>query len=352
MIVPLKALSSSTFLSAGLLTIMHLRRAYALVVNPNQSYVSRRQLLTSASSLGFASTFLSQSAGAAPPMTIKEAESPASQFERKRRKLPSKLLRSALNFDFAVLLMRSSYNAMDEIDCVPMDQFQKDFFFIRQAEYLPYISSLGAGLVKQGDLSDPYYFDFISFAQYSTIYRDCTVNPPMVFEESQPVLVGEENQEFVTKIIKRDPAILSNDMLPTRHDELVGSKILDKLNEIFGETPSAIPPLNSESSANNVVASLQQLMNLFLIQGFAFDGKVELKKEGLNGKLSGSEIVLTLTAPANLWSGAALQLKKANPTNDFLLKTAKTFLRRAGFEIASSHLKYTNSQEISTLTIK
>jgi hypothetical protein len=285
-------------------------------------------------------------------MTTKEAESPGSQLERKRRKAPSKLLRSNINFNFAVLLMRSSYNAMDELDCVPMDQFQKDFFFIRQAEYLPYLNSLGAGLVKQGDLSDPYYFDFISFAQYATIYRDVNIDPPMVFEESQPVLVGEDNQEFVTKVIRRDPAVLSNAMLPNRHSEIVGDKILDKLDELFGATPSKIPALDSESNAKNAVASLQQLMNLFLIEGFAYDGKVELKKEGPNGGVSGSQIEMTLTSPATLWSGAALQLKKANTTNDFLLKTAKAFLRRAGYDVSSSSLKYTSSQEISSLTIR
>ena len=341
------------FICAALLAI-NLPRSYALNLNLNlnRSGISRRHALASVSTFSFASTFLPQNSNAAPPMTVREAESPASQFERKRRKAPSKLLRSTLTFDFAVLLMRSSYNAMDALDCVPMDQFQKDFFFIRQAEWLPYLSSLGPGLVKQGDLSDPYYFDFISFAQYATIYRDVTLDPPMVFEESQPVIVGEDNQEFITKVIRRDPAVLSNSMLPGRHEELVGSKILDELNDLFGETTSSIPPLDSQSSAKNAVASLQQMMNLFLIQGFAFDGKVELKKEGANGKLSGSQIEMTLTAPATLWSGAALQLKKANTTNDFLLKTAKTFLKRAGYDISSSSLKYTSSQEISTLTVR
>ena len=233
-----------------------------------------------------------------------------------------------------------------------MDQFQKDFFFIRQAEYLPYTASLGPGLVKQGDLSDPYYFDFISFAQYATIYRDVTVDPPMVFEEQQPVIVGDEDkQQFISKIIRRDPT-LTNSMLAKRHDELVGSMILNRLNEIFGETTSAIPNIDSNSSARNASASLQQLTNLFLINGFAFEGSVELKKEGPNGGISGSQFEIKLTSPANLWSGQALQLKKAFPSNDFLLKTVKIFLSRAGYEISSSSIKYTSSQEISTLTVR
>ena len=318
----------------------------------NKALISRRNAILSFSTVGITSTCLPRISNGAQTMTIKEAESPSARLERKRRKPPSKLLRSAMNFDFAVLLMRSSYNAMDELDCVPMDQFQKDFFFIRQAEYLPYTTSLGPGLVKQGDLSDPYYFDFISYAQYATIYRDATVDPLMVFEESQPIIVGEdEKQEFITKVIKRDPAKLSNAMLPQRHYEIVGNKILEKLDELFGETPSAIPPVNSQSTSKNLVDSLKQIVNLFLINGFAFDGKVELIKDSPDGKIPGSQIEITLTAPATLWSGKALQLKKANITNDFLLKTATAFLKRSGYDVKSS-LKYTSSQEISTLIIR
>jgi hypothetical protein len=57
-----------------------------------------------------------------------------------------------------------------------------------------------------------------------------------------------------------------------------------------------------------------------------------------------------LTAPANLWSGQALQGKKAYPTNDFLRKTAKVMLKRAGYEVTSS-LKYTTSEEVSSFEI-
>ena len=42
------------------------------------------------------------------------------------------------------------------------DQFQRDFFLIRQAEYEQYVKDLGPGMVQQGYLTDPYYFDFIS----------------------------------------------------------------------------------------------------------------------------------------------------------------------------------------------
>jgi hypothetical protein len=122
-----------------------------------------------------------------------------------------------------------------------MDQFQRDFFLIRQAEYEPYVNALGPGVVQQGMLTDPYYFDFISFAQYATISREIAQDPPFVFEEQQPVDVGEgQPQKFVAAIIKRDPG-LKNDMLATEHDRLVGHAILHRLDETFGGTASAIP---------------------------------------------------------------------------------------------------------------
>ena len=34
-----------------------------------------------------------------------------------------------MELPFAAVLMRSSYNALDEIDIIPMDEFQKRFFY-------------------------------------------------------------------------------------------------------------------------------------------------------------------------------------------------------------------------------
>jgi hypothetical protein len=57
---------------------------------------------------------------AALPVTIDEADGLAARAERAIRPKPPKALRPRLNQDFAVLLMRSSYNALDQIDCVAM----------------------------------------------------------------------------------------------------------------------------------------------------------------------------------------------------------------------------------------
>jgi hypothetical protein len=346
-------MNKSIFLKAiSFIVLPHV--GVGLQINTSSS-TSRRAVLSTISTLASV-PLVPQSSGAAVPLTAQDADNFAAKLDRKLRKPPPKILRQNLNLDFAVLLMRSSYNAVDELDFVAMDQFQKDFFLIRQAEYLPYVNELGPGLVKQGELVDPYYFDFISFAQYATIFRDITIDPAVVFEEQQPIIVGEgedEHQEFIAKVIKRDPSI-ENSMLKNKHDEMVGTKILDKLNETFGQTKAAIPFIaeGSRPDSTKLLVALQQLVNLFVISGFAFDGKVVLKKEPKSTDTgSGSQFEITFNAPANLWSGQALAAKKANPTNDFLLKTAKILMKRAGYKVSSTSLTYTSTQEISTISI-
>ena len=101
---------------------------------------------------------------------LEDTKRTITSFELRReavgRPKPTKLFRRQLDQQFAVLLMRTSYSVLDEMDVVAMDQFQRDFFLIRSTYYEDYVSSLGgSGVVKQGDLTDPSYFDYISFAQ-------------------------------------------------------------------------------------------------------------------------------------------------------------------------------------------
>lgn len=71
--------------------------------------------LGSASFLLFPST-----ATAAGPITAKETDSLGVLVRRALRPKPPKILRQKLTQEFAVLLMRSSYNALDQLDCVAM----------------------------------------------------------------------------------------------------------------------------------------------------------------------------------------------------------------------------------------
>lgn len=323
------------------------------------SGLSRRRWIStaarSASSASAGLLLLPPPAPAAPPLTAASADDPPARLERLLRPRPARVLRPRMNLDFAVLLMRSSYNAVDEIDVVAMDQFQRDFFLVRQAEYRTYADALGVGAMTQGDLADPNYFDFISFAQYATINREI-VDPPSVFEEQQPVDAGEgEPQRFERVVVRRD-ASLANGDLPKRHAELVGGAILDKLDEKFGATASAIPRMEpgSRPGADAVLAAVKQMVNLFVVSGFAFDGNATiLKRNGENAVgAAGTQFCITFTSPATLWSGQSLKAKSnAVLTNDFALKTAREMLSRAGYKVANASVKYANNQEITTFTV-
>jgi len=316
-------------------------------------------------------------AHAAAPLDTVETDSIGAILKRKYfLPKPTRLLRPKLSIDFAVSLMRASYNVLDELDCVPMDQFQRDFFLIRQAEYQTYVAGLGGfGTVSQGDLTDPNYFDFISFAQYSAISRDVNEDPlPVVFTEQQlapslspppegdknsPFVVGSsEVSRFVDVVVRRDPNLLDNRLLPIEHSKRVGNRILQRIEDIFGRTASALPDLGSLGARPDpelVLSALKQLVNVFLLSGFALDGSAEMISASSTGGRSGgmkkSQFTMTLNSPSNLWSGKALQSRKANPTNDFLLKTAKSLVTRYGYVVSSSSIKYVNTDEISTFSI-
>lgn len=204
-------------------------------------------------------------------------------------------------------------------------------------------------------MADPNYFDFISFAQYSTISREI-INPQAVFEEQQPVEVGEnELQKFNTVVVKRDTTI-PNSELPQRHTEIVGNAIYDKLIEKFGDTASAIPKIPTREIGDKVdesaiLAAIKQMVNLFLVQGFAWDGNATMQTSEAKGR-GATQFTITFTSPATLWSGQSLQAKNAVLLNDFALKTVKAILSRAGYKVENAMVKYKNNQEITSFTVE
>ena len=339
-----------------------------------------------------ATAFLVQPAYAVAPITLEEAETGLSRAMRLIRPRPPKILRQRLNLDFAVLLMRSSYAATDAIDVIAMNQFQRDFFLIRSAEYQPYIQQLGPGFVQQGDLTDPSYFDFISFAQYVTINRALS-DPATLFEELQPIIVEtsntksspdtssststttEELQRFETVVVRRHLA--DNELVP-EHDKLVGQAILQYIDERYGDTDSRLPEFGGSGRttiAADMEASLTQLVKLFVVNGFAWDGSVvavvgdpqpsssSSASTPANGSTTtAATFCLTLQSPATLWGAQSFQQISGLPSgvvapprrlrNDFLLKTAQQLALRRGYRVTNAYAKVQGNQEISYLSIR
>lgn len=72
--------------------------------------------------------------------------------------------------------------------------------------------------IKQGDLTDPDYFDFISFAQYASVAMAMR-NGRDIFEEK----VGADGEK---RTVQRDPEFLDNARLPEEHARRTGDRIL------------------------------------------------------------------------------------------------------------------------------
>lgn len=63
------------------------------------------------------------------------------------------LRRRALDQRFAVLLLRSGYDAVDALDFIPMDNFQRIFWKLRQSEQEPYNFQYDPLKPRVGDLT-------------------------------------------------------------------------------------------------------------------------------------------------------------------------------------------------------
>ncbi|KAJ1456560.1 hypothetical protein M885DRAFT_616198 [Pelagophyceae sp. CCMP2097] len=215
--------------------------------------------------------------------------------------------RQRLVLDFAVQLMRSSYNAVDDLDFVAMDAFQKKFFLLRQDEWQPYKDKVAAKVGSppfQGDLEDASYFDFISFAQYETI-NECLKRPQALFEE----LVDAEGE---TLVVARANGVNDGD-LAAAHARIVGDSLLAFISDRFQDIAF------DASTPQDVAANVRRLVNWLCVLGFAADSTVSL---------DGSALSVRLLGPANLWS---LKATKANAApNDFLAKLVQAYLRRVG----------------------
>lgn len=72
--------------------------------------------------------------------------------------------------------------------------------------------------IKQGDLTDPDYFDFISFAQYASVAAAMR-NGRDIFEER----IGAEGEK---QTVQRNPDFSDNGKLPEEHSRRVGDRIL------------------------------------------------------------------------------------------------------------------------------
>ena len=243
----------------------------------------------------------------------------------KRPPIP-KFVRAELQQDFAVCLMRNSYNVVDGLDFVAMDAFQKRFFLARQDEWEPYYSKARQQLGRppnQGELTDPLYFDFISFAQYKVI-NEFLRAPKQAFEE----LVTAEGD---TTVVIRNATSVENAKLADEHSRRVGDAALDFVLSKFSNLPPTTGVLAPQPmSPAELAANVNKLCVLIAVLGFSVDA---------SATLVGSALRCEFVAPANYWGLKVLAgspLSRQPLLNDFGAKIVGAYLARCGFFAARS----------------
>jgi hypothetical protein len=114
------ALSSQVIHFIGVMAMMLPNQNKQKPKTNDCNFKERRNFLSQASSLLLVPAVFPSVANGAIPVTVKDTDSIGAMARRAFRQKPPKVLRRKLDMKFAVLLMRSSYNALDTLDCVAM----------------------------------------------------------------------------------------------------------------------------------------------------------------------------------------------------------------------------------------
>jgi len=230
--------------------------------------------------------------------------------------------------EFAVLLMRSSYNATDEMDFVPMDEFQKDQFLKRQAEWEGYKDRVALADLPmiQGDLPNPLYLDFMSYIQYHTIEKK--MRPGTARQK----FFEKNGAEGTVSVVQRPPSLEDDRVLPREFLERVGDRLLRWMVDKYNTSPNkrcCMIRFAKQPSLDFIVSNLKQIGEIFVQNGYC-DKVVVQKYEDL---FSPKRIRFTSLLPATLWSYQVLKGEESRITNDFDARVVMAYLRKCGVKV-------------------
>eukprot|EP00904_Undaria_pinnatifida_P013133 jgi/Undpi1/8950/HiC_scaffold_26.g11411.m1 len=190
--------------------------------------------------------------------------------------------------------------------------------------------------IKQGDLTDPDYFDFISFAQYASVAMAIR-NGRDIFEEK----VGAEGEK---RTVQRDPEFKDNGLLPDEHARRVGDRILAYCTETFSATKLA-PVVGQGLAVPELQEGCERIMNLLRLNFYLLDYTVE-------SDLGRGLITVKATAPATIWGQQVLMRRKDRPTNDFEAKAVLAYLRACGIGGATYSTAFNGLDAIHTFRLR
>lgn len=230
--------------------------------------------------------------------------------------------------------MRSVYDAVDALDFVSMSEFQANFWKYRQSQYEPYTLQYSPIRIKQGDLQDANYFDFISFAQMASVGQ-AIAKGKQVFEEFCEECPDQK------KVVMRNARYKDNASLPSAVEEMAGDNIYRGLRDGFrGRDFGAPIQQSSDTHISRLVDDAQNILNIFVQNGYALKAKVSSVTEGCSEGsceyhgASGARgsFQIKLDGPANLWGMAALANQGSNLHTAYSALAVDGYLRASGVE--------------------
>ena len=233
---------------------------------------------------------------------------------------PVRFPRAPLDIKLAVLLLRSTYETVDAMDVMAMDTFQINFWKSRQSEWEPYTQQYSPLKIEQGKLTDPLYFDFISYTQFKVVSKE--------IPRSQSVFEERSGAEGTTKVVRRDATLSDNKVLPAVLAQRLGDTIYARVRYGFEGTDFDAPEPSFDGDVDSAVGGMRKLVNSFVRKGYALKSAVDVVNNGVGDKQR--VVTIRLDGPATLWSAQALAAAGVAPTNEYLGYALTGYLRLCG----------------------
>jgi len=299
--------------------------AATAALSPRFVSLSRRAALAAALASAFATAVAPPRPASAsappqqPPLAALPATSPFASFVQPG---PVPFPRRTLDLRFAVLLMRACYDGVDGADALQMRDFQVLFWKRREAEVEAYSQLISPLAARKGDLSDPLYFDFISYSQLLAADAAVRGHPPRVFEEEYDECELRPDQDecpILTRVVRRELP-LSDDDLPSEVWRRSGDGIYAALRDGFrGETFAGVPPPPAAGATPaEVAAGFRALLAVFVGRGYALSADVtEAGGGGEDGggaaaaAAGGLSLRVSVQGAATQWGAAALASRRS-----------------------------------------
>ena len=247
---------------------------------------------------------------------------------------PVRFPRAPIDIKLAVLLLRSTYETVDALDMMAMDTFQINFWKSRQSEWEPYTQQYSPLKIEQGKLTDPLYFDFISYTQFKVVAKE--------IPRSQSVFEERSGAEGTTKVIRRDANLSDNKLLPAVLAQRLGDTVYARMRYGFEGTDFDVPEPAFGGDVDEAAAGMRKLVNAFVRKGYALKSSVEVTKNGVGDRQR--VVTIKLDGPATLWSAQALASRGVNPGNEYLGYALTGYLRLSG--VPSSYASRVNDTSL------